>query len=93
MIDDWQKRVQDESYDLPDIIEITPTNFTSTIATADRVDSGVAGYMGAALLFVSKAVSDIRAMRYKNPSDYPDSPMAMGVTTETRTGDDRNEQA
>jgi len=84
MVDDWRERIESESYDLPDVIEIRPMNFTSAIPNADRIDQIVAGYMGAALLYVAGAETDIRVMRDKNPSEYVDSPMAMGITAETR---------
>jgi light-regulated signal transduction histidine kinase (bacteriophytochrome) len=84
MIDDWQNRIKSESFDLPDVIEMRPTNFDTAIPNADRIDQLVAEYMGAALLYVAKAETDIRVMRDKNPDRYADSPLAMGVTAETR---------
>jgi hypothetical protein len=48
MIDDWSERIASETYnELPDVIEIRATNFSSSIANADRIDGIVAGYMGA----------------------------------------------
>lgn len=84
MIDDWRNRIDTESYDLPDVIEILPTNFSTTIANADRIDRIVAGYMGATLLYVASAQTDIQIMRDKNPGLYMDSPAAMALTAETR---------
>jgi hypothetical protein len=83
-IDDWRDRIQSESFDLPEIIEIRSTNFNSAIMNASRIDSIVAGYMDAALLYIATAETDVRIMRDKNPDLYPDSPLAMGMTTETR---------
>ncbi len=84
MMDDWRERIHAESYDLPDVIEILPATFGSTIARADRIDSIVAGYMGAAVLYVAKAEADVRVMREQIPGDYPYSPLKMGFTTQTR---------
>ena len=83
-IDDWQERVNSESFDLPEIIEIRSTNFSGAIANASRIDSIVAGYMDAALLYIANAETDVRIMREKNPDLYPDSPLRMGITSDTR---------
>ena len=40
--------------------------------------------MDAALLYIASAETDVRIMRDKNPDMYPDSPLAMGMTVETR---------
>jgi hypothetical protein len=85
MVEDWQKRLDKESYDLPEIIEMPPANFLSAIQNADRVDQVVAGYMGAALLFMQKAQTDAQIMRDRDdPSQYQNSPMAMSLTSDTR---------
>jgi hypothetical protein len=85
MIDDWLERIHSESYNLPDVIEIRPTNFNSTIPNAERIDQIVAGYIGAALLFITKAETDIQVMRDKNPSQYADTSMGMmAQVAETR---------
>ena len=69
MVDQWQTRMRSDGYpQLPDVIEIRPTNFSSSVATADRFDSIVAGYMGAALLYISEAETNIRIMRGANPA-------------------------
>jgi hypothetical protein len=84
MIDGWLKRIDLESFDLPNVIEMRPTNFSSTIANADRIDHIVAGYMGAALLFVTEAETDVRVIRDKNPAQQTDSPLAMAMTGASR---------
>lgn len=83
-IDDWRERINSESFDLPEIIEIRSTNFTGAIANASRIDSIVSGYMDAALLYIVNAETDVRIMREKNPDLYPDSPLRMGMTSDTR---------
>jgi hypothetical protein len=82
MIDDWLERIVSETYnELPDVIEIRPTNFSSSIANADRVDGIVAGYMGASLLYIAAAETDIRIMCDKT-LDRCDltSPLAISTT-------------
>ena len=69
MVDQWQTRMRSDSYpQLPDVIELRPTNFGSSIANAEKFDSIVAGYMGAALLYISEAETNIRIMRGANPA-------------------------
>ena len=69
MVDEWQTRIRPDSYpQLPDVIEIRPTNFSSSIVNADRVDGIVAEYMGAALLYISEAETNIRVMHGANPA-------------------------
>jgi hypothetical protein len=69
MVDQWQTRIRSDSYpQLPDVIELRPTNFASSVAHADRFDSIVAGHMGAALLYISEAEINIRVMRGANPA-------------------------
>jgi hypothetical protein len=64
MIDRWQTRLASDSFPvLPDVIELQPTNFSSSVANADRIDGTVAGYMGAALLYIAEAETNIRVMR------------------------------
>jgi hypothetical protein len=53
---------------LPDVIELRPTNFSSSVANAEKFDSIAAGYMGAALLYISEAETNIRVMRAANPA-------------------------
>lgn len=65
MVDDWRRRIQSESFDLPDVIQMCPMNFTSTISSAERIDEVVAGYMGAALLYLDKAQTDALVLRTK----------------------------
>jgi len=65
MIDDWRRRIQSESFDLPDVIQMCPMSFTSTISSAERIDEVVAGYMGAALLYIDKAQADALVLRSK----------------------------
>jgi hypothetical protein len=40
-------------------------NFTRTISSAERIDEVVAGYMGAALLYLDKAQTDALVLRTK----------------------------
>ncbi len=69
MVDQWQTRMRSDSYpQLPDVIEIRPTNFSSSIVNADRVDGIVAEYMGAALLYISEAETNIRVIHGANPA-------------------------
>ena len=69
MVDQWQTRMRSDGYPLlPDVIELRPTNFSSSVASADRFDSIVAGYMGAAQLYISEAETNIRIMRGANPA-------------------------
>ncbi len=65
MIDDWRRRIQSESFDLPDVIQMCPMNFASTMSGAERIDEIVAGYMGAALLYLEKAQTDALVLRTK----------------------------
>jgi hypothetical protein len=72
MVDQWQTRLRSDSYpQLPDVIELRPTNFSTSMANADRVDGIVAGHMGAALLYISEAEMNIRIMRGANPAFPP----------------------
>jgi hypothetical protein len=72
MVDQWQTRLRSDSYpQLPDVIELRPTNFGSSVANADRVDGIVAGHMGAALLYITEAEMNIRIMRGANPAFPP----------------------
>jgi hypothetical protein len=84
LIEDWHNRINSESFDLPDVIEMLPTSFNGAVASAYRVDQTVAGYMGAVLLYVSKAESDAQAMRDKEPSGFVESPLKLGFTMEAR---------
>ena len=69
MVDQWQTRMRSDSYpQLPDVIEIRPTNFCSSIANAEKFDSIVAGYMGTALLYITEAEVNIRIMQGANPA-------------------------
>ena len=69
MVDQWQTRMRSEAYpQLPDVIEIRPTNFSSSVVNADGFDSIVAGFMGAALLYISEAETNIRIMQRANPA-------------------------
>ena len=69
MVDQWQTRMRSDAYpQLPDVIEIRPTNFSSSVVNADRFDSIVAGFMGAALLYISEAETNIRIMQGANPA-------------------------
>ena len=69
MVDQWQTRMRSDSYpQLPDVIELRPTNFSSSVANAEKFDSIVAGYMGAAMLYISEAETNIRVMRCANPA-------------------------
>jgi hypothetical protein len=78
MIDEWLERIGPATYsELPDVIEIRPTNFSNSIASADRIDGVVAMYMGAGLLYISAAETDIRVMRDQNPAQHASSHLAM----------------
>jgi hypothetical protein len=69
MVDQWQTRMRSDSYpQLPDVIELRPTNFGSSIANAEKFDSIVAGNMGAALLYISEAETNIRVVHGANPA-------------------------
>jgi len=84
MVDDWRGRIEKESFDLPDVIEMRPTNFNTAVATAERIDQVVSGYIGAALLYIAKAETDVRIMRDKDFSQSVDSPLAFAKTSESR---------
>lgn len=84
MIHDWQERIQAESPDLPDEIEILPANFNGTISNAERIDHLVAGYMGSALHFVSKAELDIRVMRDRRAGARAETAVIDGKLIESR---------
>ncbi|MGB6688741.1 MAG: hypothetical protein WBE76_12965 [Terracidiphilus sp.] len=84
MIDEWQQRIHSESSDLPDLIEILPPNFNSTISNAERIDHLVAGYMGSALHFVTKAELDIRVLRDRDPGMSADTAVVNGKLIESR---------
>jgi light-regulated signal transduction histidine kinase (bacteriophytochrome) len=84
MIDEWQQRIHSESPDLPDVIEILPPNFNSTISNAERIDHLVAGYMGSALHFVTKAELDIRVLRDRDPGLSADTAVIHGKLIESR---------
>jgi hypothetical protein len=69
MIEAWQTRLASDSYpQVPDVIDLRPTNFSGSITNADRVDGIVAGYMSAGLLYIAEAETNIRVMRSANPS-------------------------
>jgi hypothetical protein len=69
MVDQWQTRIRSDSYpQLPDVIELRPTNFSSSVANAEKFDSIAAAYMGAALLYISEAETNIRVKRGANPA-------------------------
>ena len=65
MIDDWRHRIESESFDLPDVIQMCPVNFVNSISNAERIDGIVAGYMGASLLYIEKAQTDALVLRSK----------------------------
>jgi hypothetical protein len=85
MIDDWLERIGSETYnELPDVIEIRPTNFSSSLANADRLDSVVAMYMGAGQLYITAAETDIRVMCGKTLDQCdPTSPLAISMTQQS----------
>ena len=69
MVDQWQTRMRSDAYpQLPDVIELRPTNFSSSVANAEKFDSIVAGNMGAALLYISEAETNIRVVHGANPA-------------------------
>jgi hypothetical protein len=84
LIDDWQERINAETLDLPDVIEILPASFTSTISNAERIDQMVAGYMASAAHFAAKAELDVRVLRDRDPASRADSPLPAETTTRTR---------
>jgi hypothetical protein len=84
MIDEWKTRVHSEPYDLPDLIEIRPTNFNNSIPNADRIDQIIAGYMAAGLFYIVRAETNIRVMLDNNPAQHAASPLAMGASIDTR---------
>ena len=84
LIDDWQERVNAETLDLPDVIEILPANFSSAISNAERIDQMVAGYMASAAHFAAKAELDARVLRDRDPALRADSPMLPDTTMQTR---------
>ena len=84
MIQEWQERIQAESPDLPDEIAILPSNFNGTISNAERIDHLVAGYMGSALHFVTKAELDIRVMRDRRAGSRTETTVIDGKLIESR---------
>lgn len=84
MIDEWLERIRAERPDLPDIIEVLPTSFGSTISNAERIDHLVAGYMGSALHFVAKAELDIRVLRDRDPGMRGETAVIDGKLIESR---------
>jgi hypothetical protein len=85
MVDDWLERIRSEIYnELPDVIEIRPTNFSSSLSNADRLDSSVAMYMGAGQLYIAAAETDIRVMCDKvlERCDLT-SPLAISTTQQS----------
>jgi len=65
-VDDWTERIASEGYNLPEVIDILPTNFSSSISNAERIDGIVAGYMGASLVYIAEAETDMRVMRERS---------------------------
>jgi hypothetical protein len=84
LIDDWQDRINSETLDLPDVIEILPTSFNSTISNAERIEPMVAGYMASAAHFVAKAELDARVLRDHDPARRADSVSSTETTTQAR---------
>jgi hypothetical protein len=84
LIDDWQERVNAETLDLPDVIEILPANFSSAISNAERIDQMVAGYMASAAHFAAKAELDVRVLRDRDPALGADTPLIADANTQTR---------
>jgi len=84
LIDDWQERVNAETLDLPDVIEILPSSFSGTISNAERIDHLVAGYMSSALHFVAKAELDVRVLRDRFVSGQTGAVPMVGRSEETR---------
>jgi cell division protein FtsL len=84
MIDDWHGRINSETLDLPDLIEILPNSFTSTITNAERIDHMLAGYMASAAHFVAKAELDVRVLKDRDPSLHPEGPQPSDSTLQTR---------
>lgn len=69
MIDDWTERIASEAYNLPEVIDIRPTNFSSSISNAERIDGIVAGYMSASLVYIAEAETDMRVMRERSSAN------------------------
>ncbi len=84
LIDDWQERVNAETLDLPDVIEILPANFNSAISNAERIDQMVAGYMASAAHFAAKAELDVRVLRDRDPARHVDTPLSADSTAQSR---------
>lgn len=84
MIDEWQERIRAEHPDLPDVVEVLPTTFGSTISNAERIDHLVAGYMGSALHFVAKAELDIRVLKDRDPGISSQTAVINGKQIESR---------
>jgi hypothetical protein len=89
LIDDWRDRINSETLDLPDVIEILPASFSGTVSNAERIDHMVAGYMASAAHFVAKAELDLRVLRDRNSgpqsaSPLPTLPTESTVLTRTR---------
>jgi light-regulated signal transduction histidine kinase (bacteriophytochrome) len=84
LIDDWLERINAETLDLPDIIEILPTNFTSTVSNAERIDQMVAGYMASAAHFAAKAQLDVRVLRDRDPALRVEGALPTDATMQTR---------
>ena len=84
LIDDWQERVNAETLDLPDVIEILPANFSSAISNAERIDQMVAGYMASAAHFAAKAELDVSVLRDRDPALGADTPLIADANTQTR---------
>jgi len=84
LIDDWQERINAESLDLPDVIEILPANFNSTVSNAERIDQMVAGYMASAAHFAAKAELDVRVLRDRDPSLRADNPSIADSNAQSR---------
>jgi hypothetical protein len=84
LIDDWQERIDSETLDLPDEIEILPTSFNSTISNAERIDHMVAGYMASAAHFVAKAELDTRVLRDRDPALGANDPLPAAMQARMR---------
>jgi len=84
LIDDWQERIGAETLDLPDVIEILPASFNSTISNAQRIDQMVAGYMASAAHFAAKAEIDVRVLRDRDPALRAGAPLLADTPAQTR---------
>ncbi len=84
LIEDWRGRIDSETLDLPDAIEILPSSFGGAISNAERIDHMVAGYMASAAHFVAKAELDVRVLRDRDRALPASGPAPADTAAQTR---------